>query len=72
MGMAAVHYLGLLFRFPEPSYVLGWAGPRRIPSKDLPVSVAVTDPKASEHRQIVRNRANQLAVPAQPTKAGRA
>jgi purine-cytosine permease-like protein len=69
IGLAAVLYLSMLFLAPEPRYVFGPAGPRWVPTSEAEVAAVVEDPRASSHRQIMRNRrADREAV--EDLKAG--
>jgi purine-cytosine permease-like protein len=54
IGVAAATYLVLLVAVPEPAYVFGPAGPRWVPSADVPSPGIVDDRGASAHR--VRRR----------------
>ena len=60
IGMAAVLYLVLLFAFPEPRYVFGPEGARLVPARDAEIPAVIEDPKASAHRQVLRNRSEAL------------
>ena len=56
IGMAAVLYLVMLYAFPEPRYVFGPEGARLVPTREAATPAVVEDPKASAHRQVLRNR----------------
>ena len=63
LGLAAALYLTMLFVAPEPRYVFGPDGPRWVPAREMDVPAVVENPRASSHRQILRNRkADQEAV----------
>jgi hypothetical protein len=68
IGLAAVLYLGLLFVVPEPRYVFGPQGPRLVPCRAGEVPATAVDPKASQHRQILRNRKAERQQVAQLTE----
>ncbi len=56
IGLAAVIYVAALFAAPEPRHVFGPKGPRWVPSRDAEITPVEDDPRASNHRQIIRNR----------------
>lgn len=68
IGLAAVLYLGLLFLVPEPRYVFGPEGPRLVPASAGVTPATVVDPRASQHRQILRNRKAERQQVAQLTE----